>query len=245
MGLLNMRNSLFERLYKRCQDMQWDWAFGQLSHQGRMHRDIMAFPNEHFYEGTLRILPSDMPESERQTMPLQWPIPLLRGNDKGLETYITRERVLFIPVASSDERMMRKVNEGEAEKVVELICLFDTLYAQMGLPLTERTIGVITPYRAQIAYIRSRLALCERDYSHLTIDTVERYQGGARDIIIISLCANSLTQLDNLVSSGDDGVDRKLNVALTRARQQLILVGDPDILKHNSIYADFIERYGV
>ena len=43
-GLHNLRNSLFERLYKRCIENDWDWAYAQLSHQGRMHADIMKFP---------------------------------------------------------------------------------------------------------------------------------------------------------------------------------------------------------
>jgi len=74
----------------------------------------------------------------------------------------------------------------------------------------------------------------------ITIDTVERYQGGARDIIIISLSTNSLSQLQSLISLSDEGVDRKLNVALTRAREQLILLGNPELLEGNAIYRELI-----
>ena len=80
---------------------------------------------------------------------------------------------------------------------------------------------------------------------HLTIDTVERYQGGARDIIIISLCTNKVSQMDALVSLSEEGVDRKLNVALTRARKHLVILGNPHILNINSIYASLIEQYGI
>jgi DNA replication ATP-dependent helicase Dna2 len=76
----------------------------------------------------------------------------------------------------------------------------------------------------------------------LTIDTVERYQGGARDIILISLCTNRPSQLDSLMSLSEEGVDRKLNVAITRARRHLILVGNEGILKSNEIYRKLIEN---
>ena len=61
------------------------------------------------------------------------------------------------------------------------------------------------------------------------------------DIILISLCANQVSQLASLVSASGEGVDRKLNVALTRARKHLILVGNPKILNENSVYKDLIE----
>ena len=64
----------------------------------------------------------------------------------------------------------------------------------------------------------------ETDY--LTIDTVERYQGGASDIILISLCTNNFSQLDSLVSLSQEGVDRRMNVALTRARKHLVIFGE-------------------
>ena len=77
----------------------------------------------------------------------------------------------------------------------------------------------------------------------LTIDTVERYQGGARDIILISLCLNHPTQLFSLVSLSEDGVDRKLNVALTRARQHLVVIGNAEILAQNEIYKNLMESF--
>ena len=79
----------------------------------------------------------------------------------------------------------------------------------------------------------------------LSIDTVERYQGGARDIIIISLCTNSVNQLTSLISVSDEGVDRKLNVALTRARKHLVIIGNPKILQTNSIYDSLIQKHQI
>ena len=96
--------------------------------------------------------------------------------------------------------------------------------------MTVNSIGIITPYRAQIAQIRQQLLAENIDVESLTIDTVERYQGGARDIILISLCTNNFAQLDALVSMSEEGVDRKLNVALTRARKHLVILGQSRII---------------
>lgn len=78
------------------------------------------------------------------------------------------------------------------------------------------------------------------DCSSITIDTVERYQGGARDIILISLCTNAASQMETLVSLSEEGVDRKLNVALTRARERVVVLGNEDILMKNAVYKSLI-----
>src|SRR5690606_40594374 len=74
------------------------------------------------------------------------------------------------------------------------------------------------------------------------VDTVERYQGSQRDIIIFSFAINNPFQLNGIVNLNDDGtVDRKLNVALTRAKEQLILIGNNSFLSNNSVYYKLIE----
>ena len=119
------------------------------------------------------------------------------------------------------------------------------LYAASGVSLSPDQIGIITPFRAQVAMIKNELSKLNISVDLMTVDTVERFQGGARDIIIISLCVNSANQLENLISLSSDGVDRKLNVALTRARQQLILLGDPQILQGDQTYQSLINEYQV
>lgn len=122
----------------------------------------------------------------------------------------------------------------------ELVEAFQRIYANHGQQLAPNSIGIITPYRAQIAQIRSVLEERKAPLSLLTIDTVERYQGGARDVILISLCTNSLSQLTSLSSLSEDGVDRKLNVALTRAREHVVIIGNPDLLRQSEIYRELI-----
>ena len=109
----------------------------------------------------------------------------------------------------------------------------------------EKSLGIITPWRAQIAQIRSVLEEMHLDPNDITVDTVERYQGGARDVIIISTCTHTAWQLRTLLNISSEGVDRKLNVALTRAREHLIMLGNPEILQHDEHYAIFMAEYGV
>ncbi len=234
-GLQNLRNSLFERLYKRCCDNKWDWAYDHLSHQGRMHEDIMRFPGELFYEGKLKILPQDIGYSKLQTIPLSsQPTDLQEEWAK----QVSKNRIVFISTPVDWETPSRKTNQHEAKQIAQLVLLFQSIYEPSKI--NQKSIGIITPYRAQIAQIQEILKNKQIDCEHLTIDTVERYQGGARDIILISLCTNAVSQLESLVSLSDEGVDRKLNVALTRAREHVVILGNEEILKQNDVYLKLI-----
>ena len=114
-----------------------------------------------------------------------------------------------------------KSNKREAETVARLIHTLCQLYSRSGIPFSPcKQIGIIVPFRAQIAMIRK--ALAERhipDTADITIDTVERYQGSQRDIIIFSTTVSRPYQLSILsepVMTDGREIDRKLNVALTR-----------------------------
>ena len=83
----------------------------------------------------------------------------------------------------------------------------------------------------------------------ISIDTVERYQGSQRDVIIYTTGVQNRAELDFLTSNcfeeNGDTVDRKLNVAMTRARKQLIMIGNAPLLRQNAIFSDLIARYSI
>ena len=112
----------------------------------------------------------------------------------------------------------------------------------------DTTLGVIVPYRNQIAMIRKELEkLDDPLLERISIDTVERYQGSQRDVIIYSFTIQQRYQLDFLTANSFDEngriVDRKLNVALTRARRQLLLTGHPDTLQQSPLFNRLMEYF--
>lgn len=83
-----------------------------------------------------------------------------------------------------------------------------------------------------------------KELNDVLIDTVERFQGSERDVIIYSFCVNRVSQLKllaNLTEENGVQIDRKLNVALTRARKQMFITGIPQLLKQNSIYSRLLQ----
>jgi len=236
-GLLDRRNSLFERLFMQAQANQWHWAYDQLRHQGRMHQAICYFPSHYFYDDNLELLPSEIVMGAWQRQPLDLDLPT---SPSSLEQALCQHRVHYIesPIHHGKNQ---KVNKEEAKLVGEVVSSFQRIYQANKLAFEPHKVGVITPFRAQIAQIRHRLQQYQAGFEGCTIDTVERYQGGARDIIIISLCMNSPFQLERIVSlSEDKKVDRKLNVALTRARKHLVIIGNRSLMSMDERYQKLI-----
>jgi len=241
-GIRDLRVSLFERLITRCKEQGWSHAYGMISRQGRMHSAIAAFPNVRFYGGALVPLAAWQTDTTACT-PLVEDADGEADNEAGggaknelLSNTRWSERLVFLP---SEREQHSKVHLGEAERVAWLVEQIWLHHERHHLPFTAQSVGIITPFRAQIAAI-SR-AFAERplvQQQHLrqlvTIDTVERYQGSERDMIIISFAVNHAPQLRALQSLSPDGsIDRKLNVALTRARERLIVLGCEEILSQS------------
>ena len=137
-----------------------------------------------------------------------------------------------------------KVNVAEARIVARLLA--ETFEEYGSRFCAETTIGVIVPYRNQIAMIRREAETYGiPQLADVCIDTVERYQGSQRDVIIYSTTVRHLSQLDFLTANSfeEDGriIDRKLNVAITRARKKLYIIGDEQILRHDALYSALID----
>jgi len=240
-GLYDMRNSYFERMYKLAVKHDWSHVIGQLSYQGRMHESIMQFPAKMYYEGQLSILSESADPTQRQRAQLAWSSQQLSDS---FDLMLSKQRLCFVPSNINELEPWAKLNQDEAEKTADIIESFLNLYALNDLEFHSESIGVITPFRAQIAQIRACLQERNLPLDLITIDTVERYQGGARDIIILSTCVNNPDQIDAICSISEEGIDRKLNVAITRARKQFVLIGNRELLESSPSYEFLIQYIG-
>ena len=102
------------------------------------------------------------------------------------------------------------------------------------------------PRHMEVTRLGVQLELQLPALTQVSVDTVERYQGSQREVIIVSFCCHHEHQLELMVSPNEDGtVDRKLNVALTRARQQLLLLGNELMLSRAPHHAALLEKCGV
>ena len=225
-GLTDTGMSYFERIYRLYSAKGWNHVIGILSEQGRMHFDIQSFANNYVYGGHLTCL---HPVNQRQyfcELTDEYDDPLFK------------DRLIFMPTQSNLRENYLKTNDHEATLAIEIIAAWQEKLAAKKL---NWTIGVITPFRAQIAAILHKAHLANLNMQNVTVDTVERYQGGARDIVIMSASVNNRSALSRIVSLNDEGIDRKLNVAVTRARQQFILLGCEEILMKEHAYRALIE----
>ena len=242
-GITNCRQSLFERLLhweRHCQRSQF---IGILRKQGRMHPDIAAFPNLMFY-----------PNEQLEPVPLKHQTDTslhydLESNDV-VDDLLKQNRLLFIHSENpqqngitEDTNFSDKTNPAEARIVADLLYRIHRFYGDSFNP--DKTVGVIVPYRNQIAMIRQEIEKLKlHQLEQISIDTVERYQGSQRDVIIYSFTVSRPYQLDFLTSNCfiEEGrtIDRKLNVAITRARKQLIMTGNATLLCRNAIFKQLI-----
>lgn len=238
-GIRNCRDSLFERLIRNERRAGREDFIGLLRRQGRMHPDIAAYAGTMFYADE-KLEPVPCPHQEEAAPGYQEP----PADER--DEVLAKERVMFIPSGKTDDGLRsEKVNAGEARIVADLVARIRRMAGSAFS--NEKTIGVIVPYRNQITMIRREMERRGLDCAaDICIDTVERFQGSQRDVIICSLTVNNDAQLDFLTANcfEENGrtIDRKLNVTLTRARRQMILTGNPEILSHNGVYAELMER---
>lgn len=234
-GLTDCRNSLFERLYRRSEER----CRSVLHRQGRMHPALADFPSHAFYYRE-QLEPVPLPHQQETG-----PYAADRTAADALDTLLLTRRMVFVPSRfSAATAQSDKVNPEEARIVATLLERIYRLTAPAFDPY--RTVGVIVPYRGQIAMIRKEIDRLGLPALHeVSIDTVERYQGSQRDVILYSFTASQRGQLAFLTSNTfeEEGfvIDRKLNVAITRARKQLVLTGHPDLLAADPTFFKLLE----
>ncbi|MBN1203307.1 MAG: AAA family ATPase [Myxococcaceae bacterium] len=207
--------SLFERL---LQD-HGEGVKRMLREQYRMNTRIMDFPSREMYGGELRAHPS---VADRTLADVLAP-----------GAQVDAPPVLFLDTAGKgfdeqvEESTQSLYNPGEADLVLARV------KALLAAGLAPRELAVITPYSAQSFHLRERVEALSPD---VEVDTVDAFQGREKDAILVTLTrSNSEGQLGFLTDL------RRMNVALTRARRHLFVVGDSATLSSHPFYARFIE----
>jgi superfamily I DNA and/or RNA helicase len=200
-------------------------VFRRLTVQYRMNETIMKFSSDTFYEGSLVADPSvrshrlcDLPGVDE--------IPLTRDPMELIDTAGAELGEELEPDGES------KLNVGEADLMVRLV---DELI-EAGVRADQ--IAIIAPYAAQVRLLRNKIG--DRE---LEVGTVDGFQGREKDAVLLTMVrSNDCGEIGFLADT------RRTNVAMTRARRKLIVVGDSATLGGNKFYAamlDHFERAGV
>ncbi|MEZ6060357.1 MAG: IGHMBP2 family helicase [Planctomycetaceae bacterium] len=196
----------------------------QLTLQYRMHEQIMQFSSEQFYEGTLEA------DASVKTHTLA-DLPQIHAAD--LDT----SPVVFIDTAGAgwDEQQesdgLSRLNPDEGRLVL------DQVNALCRAGLNPRDIAVIAPYAAQVRWLRQN-----SEFANLEVDTVDGFQGREKEAVVMSLVRSNTAGEIGFLSDA-----RRMNVALTRARRKLIVIGDSATLGGDEFFARLIawfERIG-
>jgi DNA replication ATP-dependent helicase Dna2 len=200
-----LATSLFERLIEAFPD-----AGVMLDRQYRMAQHIQAFASREFYDGALRPATGDVAGQRIDDLP--------GVSLDGLPEHL-RDRVAFV---DPDGAQTGNTNPAEADAVAEVV----RAYREVGVPADD--IGVIAPFRAQVAELNRRLP-------DVAVDTVDRFQGSSEEVIVVSFVATGA--LEGPIFEDH----RRVNVALTRAKKALVLVGDEAALRSRPLYERMVE----
>ena len=197
-----------------------------LKMQYRMNEQIMKFSSEWFYHGMVESAPT--------------------VSHRGILDYDTP--MMWIDTAECDGKEefvgenFGRINRVEAELTLQTLQQYLEKIGKQRILEESIDVGIISPYRAQVQLLRKELRKREffRPYRHLlTVNTVDGFQGQERDIILISLVRSN--------DGGDIGFLRdlrRMNVAITRARMKLIILGSSETMTSHPFYKKLYEYVG-
>ena len=226
-GLANTLMQKVVELHPRCVSL--------LTIQYRMNEDIMAFSSHWFYHGRLQAAPE---AAHRLVSPLDTPLTWLD----------TSENSDYSGYSENSEKRNNSgsiTNAQEARLVIHALRDYIEMISPQKIESERIDFGVITPYRGQARLIRRLLKMqhyFRKLKRHITVGTVDGFQGQERDVIVISLVRDN--------TEGNIGFLRdlrRMNVALTRARMKIIIVGNAQTLSRHRFYralADHIRQHG-
>lgn len=213
-----LAHTLIQTIVKRKPE-----AVSLLKIQYRMNEEIMRFSSDWFYGGSLQAAP----EVKYRGI-LDYDTPMVWINTEGMDC--NEEFV---------GESFGRINKAEARLTLEQLQTYITRIGKQRILEERIDFGVISPYKAQVQYLRQsiRREPFFKPFHHLiSINTVDGFQGQERDVIVISLVrANEEGQIGFLNDL------RRMNVAITRARMKLIILGDASTLTRHPFYKKLYE----
>lgn len=197
--------------------------------QYRMHEEIMKFPSQWFYNGELEAAPE-----VRYRGILDWDTPI-----HWIDTSEMDFKEEFVG------ETFGRINKAEADLLLSELKIYINRISGNRILEEKIDFGIISPYKAQVQYLRSKIkadASLKPYRSLFTVNTVDGFQGQERDVIFISLVR---TNEEGQIGFLNDL--RRMNVAITRARMKLVILGEAETLKHHGFYRrllEFIQNIG-
>ncbi|XP_017324243.1 putative helicase mov-10-B.1 [Ictalurus punctatus] len=204
----------------------------------RSHKAILKIPNEMFYDGELQPCADEFSTN----FYCYWEhLP-----KKGFP-------LIFHGVPGKDVRELNSPSFFNTSEITVVVDYLKKLLLTQGkncvAKISPKDIGIITPYRKQVEKLRKAITKCDkelkafRDIEHLKVGSVEEFQGQERRVIIVSTVRSSdeYLELDSKFNIGFLKNPKRFNVAVTRARSLLIVVGNPVILSTDTNWCKFID----
>ncbi|EDW00220.1 regulator of nonsense transcripts 1 homolog isoform X2 [Drosophila grimshawi] len=195
----------------------------RLEVQYRMHPELSQFPSNFFYEGSLQN--GVCAEDRRLKLDFPWPQP-----DRPMFFLVTQGQE---EIAGSGTSFLNRTEAANVEKIT-------TRFLKAGIKPEQ--IGIITPYEGQRAYLVQYMqyqgSLHSRLYQEIEIASVDAFQGREKDIIIMSCVRSNERQGIGFLND-----PRRLNVALTRAKYGIIIVGNPKVLSKQQLWNHLLNFY--
>ncbi len=218
---------LKETLFEQC--MHLDNVSVMLNTQYRMHEHIMNFSNKKFYQNNL-VADASVKDTVLSFDPnellLHTPVDFIDTAGCGYNEIINPESLSI-------------ANPEEALLLIKHLKLLLEQYSESNKSGKRITIGIISPYKEQVQYLINKVEEDEdfNNYrSQIAIKTVDGFQGQERDVIYISLVrSNDLKEIGFLNDI------RRMNVALTRAKKKLVVIGDSATLANHPFYKNFLD----
>ncbi|KAF7000816.1 hypothetical protein CFC21_016623 [Triticum aestivum] len=196
----------------------------RLQVQYRMHPCLSEFPSNCFYEGTLQ---NGVTVNERQSSGIDfpWPVP-----NRPMFFYV---QMGVEEISASGTSYLNRTEAANVEKIV-------TTFLRSGVVPSQ--IGVITPYEGQRAYIVNYMSrngsLRQQLYKEIEVASVDSFQGREKDYIILSCVRSNEHQGIGFLND-----PRRLNVALTRARYGIVVLGNPKVLSKQPLWNSLLTHY--